>query len=289
MSFVNVNKQITIVAGLFDWLGAHYDSVTSNPFVKATIAMRASARDERDPFTLGELSAIFHAPLYIGCESELHWTRTGSRILRESAKFWVPLLGLYTGARLNEICKLRVADVRQEDGVHYIDINEVPHSDEKIDPRIKSAASSRQVPIHPDLVQFGFLLFVQKRRSDDTERLFPELKPDRYGKLSDGFGKHFARFLQSLGIKRDKIDFHSFRHTWTDACRNSRISSDVIYALKGEALKGTLARYGDGKTDLEILDQEVRKLRLKGLDLSHLAEDSRVFDTPSPPLTEMFG
>ncbi len=92
----------------------------------------------------------------------------------------------------------------------------------------------------------------------------------RYGKLSDGFGKHFARFLQSLGIKRDKIDFHSFRHTWTDACRNSRISSDVIYALKGEALKGTLARYGDGKTDLEILDEEIQKLRFKGLDLCHL-------------------
>ena len=67
-----------------------------------------------------------------------------------------------------------------------------------------------------------------------------------------------------------------FRHTWTDACRNSRISTDLIYALKGEALKGTLNRYGHGKTDLEILADEMKKLRFKGLDLSHLVVPTTV-------------
>ncbi len=116
MSVVNINKQIMIISGLFGWLGAHFDSVTSNPLAKATIATRASIRDERDPFTPDELDAIFHAPVFTGCELELHWKCPGPLILRESAKFWVPILGLYTGARLNEICKLRVADVRNADG-----------------------------------------------------------------------------------------------------------------------------------------------------------------------------
>jgi hypothetical protein len=96
MSVVNINKQIMIISGLFGWLGAHFDCVTSNPFAKATIATRASIRDERDPFTPDELDAIFHAPVYTGCESELHWKCPGPLILRESAKFWVPILGLYT-------------------------------------------------------------------------------------------------------------------------------------------------------------------------------------------------
>jgi integrase len=270
MSVVNINKQISIISGLFDWLSAHYDCVTTNPFSKSTIAVKSSARDERDPFTVAELSAIFKAPVFIGCESERHWQRPGALVLRESAKFWIPLLGLYTGARLNELCKLRAKDIRSSNGIDYIDINTDAHEDGAIDPGVKTSASSRQLPVHADLISFRFLSLVATRRESGTERLFPELRPDAYGKLSDGFGKYFARFLKSIGIKRDKLDFHSFRHTWTDACRNSRIPIDVIYALKGEALKGTLARYGHGRTDLEILDEEMRKLQFKGLDLSHL-------------------
>jgi len=49
------------------------------------------------------------------------------------------------------------------------------------------------------------------------------------------------------------------------------MSLEVIYALKGEALQGTLARYGHGKTDIEILNEEMQKLHFKGLDLTHLA------------------
>jgi integrase len=228
------------------------------------------ARDERDPFTLNELIAIFIAPIFTGCESERRWNLSGQIILRDSAKFWVPLLGLYTGARLNELCKLRVADIRSEEGLQYIDINTDKHDDDSVDPGVKTSASSRRVPVHHDLNHFGFSAFVDTCRRAGSERLFPELKPDAYGKLSDRFGKYFARFLKSIGIKRDKIDFHSFRHTWTDACRNSRMSLEVIFALKGEALQGTLARYGHGRTDVEILNEEMQKLEFKGLDLSHL-------------------
>ena len=284
MSVVNINKQITIISGLFDWLIAHYDDVSANPFAKATIAVRSLAREERDPFTTSELNAIFTAPIFIGCNSEDRWKVPGKTKLRSSAKFWVPLLGLYTGARLNELCKLRVADIRSEEGRQYIDINTDKHDDRSVDPGVKTSASSRRVPVHDDLNRFGFSAFVDTRRRAGCEQLFPELKPDAYGKLSDGFGKHFARFLKSIGIKRVKIDFHSFRHTWTDACRNSRMSLEVIYALKGEALQGTLARYGHGKTDIEILDEGMQKLHFKGLDLSHLAaRDTASTRAPSLP------
>ena len=168
--------------------------------------------------------------------------------------------------------------------LQYIDINTERHDDRSVDPGVKTSASSRRVPVHDDLNRFGFSAFVDTRRRAGCERLFPELKPDAYGKLSDGFGKHFARFLKSIGIKRDKIDFHSFRHTWTDACRNSRMSLEVIYALKGEALQGTLARYGHGKTDIEILNEGMQKLHFKGLDLSHLAarDTAPTRASPSP-------
>ena len=39
------------------------------------------------------------------------------------AYYWVPLLGLYTGARLNEICQLYVNDIKEIDKIWCIDIN----------------------------------------------------------------------------------------------------------------------------------------------------------------------
>ena len=184
MPVININKQITIISNLFDWLLAHYDAVTTNPFVKSTITVKTVARDERDPFTVDELHTIFAAPIFTGCESERRWQIAGNTVLRSSAKFWVPLLGLYTGARLNEICKLRVRDVRSDEDISYIDINTDKHDDQSIDPGVKTSASSRQVPVHRDLNCFGFAEFVAARGDAGCERLFPELKPDAYGKLS---------------------------------------------------------------------------------------------------------
>ena len=179
MSVVNINKQITIISGLFDWLIAHYDDVSANPFAKATIAVRSLAREERDPFTLSELNAIFTAPIFTGWSSERHWNVPGQTILRSSAKFWVPLLGLYTGARLNELCKLRVTDIRSEDGFQYIDINTERHNDRSVDPGVKTSASSRRVPVHDDLNRFGFSAFVDTRRRAGCEQLFPNSNQTR--------------------------------------------------------------------------------------------------------------
>ena len=92
-------------------------TLKTNPFAKATIALKSVAREERDPFTLNELNAIFTAPIFTGCELENHWKVSGKTILRSSAKFWVPLLALYTGARLNELCKLRVRDIKSDDNL----------------------------------------------------------------------------------------------------------------------------------------------------------------------------
>ena len=242
MSVININKQITIISNLFDWLRAHYDAVTTNPFAKTTIAMKSLARDEREPFTLDEPSAIFAAPIFTGCESEKGWKVPGKTVLRSSAKFWVPLLALYTGARLNELCKLRVRDVRNDEEILYIDINTDRHNDNSVDPGIKTSASSRGVPVHGDLDRFGFSTFVDACRRAGYERLFPELKPDAYGKLSGRFGKHFARFLKSIGIKRDK------------ASANRPLSVAPLYAT-------VLRLSSHSRSSIDNLIQEVLKLR----------------------------
>jgi hypothetical protein len=195
----------------------------------------------------------------------------GSIVPRESARFWLPLLLLYTGARVNEICKLRVKDIGEEQGIRFLSIEWEADDDGPIAGRVKNASSDCLVPIHNDLVSFGFIEFVERVRAAKHERLFHELKPNKYGKLYGTISQRFSdTFLPRLGIKTDKKSLKSFRHNFVDAGNNSRIPDEIVLALKGDARQGTLARYGNGKTELEILESEMQKLKFKGLDLSHL-------------------
>ena len=76
----------------------------------------------------------------------------------------------------------------------------------------------------------------------------------------------------SLGILRfkvtgDKLNFHSFRHTFEQGCRNSAIQQEYIDAIVGHLPSGQAARYrADNGYDFEILDTEIQKLRYKNLD-----------------------
>jgi len=193
---------------------------------------------------------------------------------KEAQRLGLPLILLNSGARVNEACKLRVIDIGEENGIPFFNIAWEEEDGTGIAGRVKNISRERKVPIHGDLVRFGFLEFVARARSRGTERLFPELKPNRHGKLYQTISQRFSdTFLPGLGIKTDKTSLKSFCHNFVDAARNSRLSDPVIQALKGDTYAGTLGRYGHGKTDLEILADEMKKLHFKGLDLSHLAND----------------
>lgn len=266
------NKYIGALYNLFEFAVGNYDKVNRNPFENATLPIRTSPRDEWDPFTVEALRTFFNAPLYCGCKSAKHWLEPGTDVPRDSVRFWLPLVLLYTGARVNEVCKLRVIDIKEDEGIPFFRIEwEGDDGEAGIAGRVKGFSSQRTVPIHDDLVAFGFLDFVVRMRGAGHQRLFHELKPNRHGKVYGTVSQRFSdTYLPRLGIKTDKTALRSFRHNFVDAALNSRIPGQIIQALKGDAAGGTLARYGDGKTDLEILAAEMKKLHFKGLDLSHL-------------------
>ena len=97
----------------------------------------------------------------------------------------MPLLGLYTGARLNELCQLYVNDIRQIDKIWCIDINRNTN-----DKKLKNASSERIIPIHPKLIELRFLEFVKEQKSNQSQRLFSHLKLG-----SDGYIKYVSRFF----------------------------------------------------------------------------------------------
>jgi integrase len=270
MSDSNVNKLLGFVGSFWNWAAKHYDEAPVSPFRGLKIAERKRVRDERDPFTVDELHAIFSAPLYTGCKSLHHWQKPGGVVPRDSGLYWVPLISLYTGARLGEIIQLYIEDVREEHDVLFFDIN-----DRGEDKRIKTAYSERSVPIHKHLLDMGFMDLVEKRRSQGQKRVFPDLPMGEDGYYSSPFSKKFSRFLKVAGVKHKKNAFHSFRHNFEDACRDSDISTEVMDALQGHGPEGMSKRYGRGYY-LRKLNEAMARLQFRDLDLNHLMKSPKV-------------
>ena len=106
---------------------------------------------------------------------------------------------------------------------------------------------SRAVPVHPILRNLGLLEFVERQRKAGHAVLFPDLKLDRRGYLSDGYQKWFARHLRNIGAAVPRTSFHSTRHCFRDALREIDAPRDVVLALGGWAGNGgTEDDYGSG-------------------------------------------
>jgi len=266
MSDKNVNKNLGFVRAMWNWSNANYDDVPPNPFHGLNVRVNDSGRDDRDPFTKIELQAIFNAPLYTGCKSAKSWLTKGDHIPSDLGKYWVPLIGLFTGARSGEIIQMTVGDVASDGGIAYFKI-----TDEGEDQRTKTDSSLREIPIHPTLLELGIMKFVEDQRSKGHTRLFPEMpKSENDGHYSSVYSTPFGRFLTSIGVKTSKNSFHSFRHNFEDAALDCLIPQGIVDALQGHKSTGMAKRYGTGLRKLRVLDEEMRKLRYEGLDLSHL-------------------
>lgn len=227
-------------------------------------------KDKRHGFKLEQLEKMFSAPIYTGCKDDGRgYSKVGTAKPR-NARFWIPVIALFTGMRLNEICQLHTEDIAVEDGVDVILITMEDAADGgDSEKRVKTKAGVRYVPIHPELKKIGFMAFAERAKKAGQKRLFPELKLSAEGYFSVEMSKWFGRFLDSLGITGKGYVFHSFRHTFRDALRIAEISRDAALQLGGWAADSVDEDYGDG-LPADVLFQNLSKVGYKGLDLSHL-------------------
>ena len=231
----------------------------TNPASGVKVAGGKKGDTARLPYDANDLKAIFTSPVFVLGERP----RAGAG----EAAFWLPLLGLFTGARLNELGQALVTDVRELDGVVYLDLNT-----EGEGKSLKNQGSRRKVPLHPELVRIGFLDYVQKQRQrcGGDGRLFDKLEPNSNGVLTANFSKWWGRYARDNGIPKGPKVFHSFRHSFKDACRECGIPKDVHDALTGHAPGDVGGRYGQGFT-VKRLAEEMVKVVYPGLDLVGLA------------------
>ena len=249
--------------------------IDRNPTRGLKVADPVRARDKRLPFSPQQLQRIFNAPLYRGClNDEAGYATPGPNSPRR-ARFWVPLIGLLSGMRLNEICQLDVADIQEIEGVPCFHVR--PDTSTKGGKRLKTEASERLVPIHPTLLNIGIMVYVEAQRAKGVAKLFPELRRSTTGYYSDPFSKWFRRFLVAAGADGPRTCFHSFRHCFRDALREGHVEHDVGLSLGGwaGAKSASVAEaYGHGPT-ISRISSGIASVGYRDLDLGHLASKSR--------------
>lgn len=175
----------------------------------------------------------------------------------EPSKFWVPALALYTGARAGEIIQLRSDDVVQVGDIHCLNLSKFDAGGRRVDSkRLKTAASERYVPLHPHLLEAGFLSFAKGQNGGQS--LFPDFEKGEDG-YSSRFSKWFGRFKKTVGFNEPALVFHSFRHGFRDACRDVDIPDETAHALGGWARSNQAARYGN-RGRVPNLDRAIRQI-----------------------------
>jgi len=166
-------------------------------------------------------------------------------------------LGWYTGARIEELCRLTTDSVITVDGVQCLDF-----------PKSKSKASKRVVPIHPSL-----LAAVDRLCKDSTDTfLIPAESADKYGKRSHAISKAFGRLRTAAGFSKLHV-FHSFRHTVVTELIRADVPDSLAKELVGhETGSVTHDVYSKGASTKQKLDAISKLPTIQMLDTRLTAE-----------------
>lgn len=197
------------------------------PVIRGTDKVNSQRRD----FTLADLKL-------------LHTSAVQSR---NNALADLISLGLYTGARIEEICKLTKENLITVDGTKCFDITDS-----------KTAAGVRIIPIHPAINEI-----VDRLTKNSVDGfLIPSKSRNKYGIRSDPFVKSFGRLKTSLGFGPERV-FHSIRKTVVTQLHRAGIPQPLIAELVGHE-QGTVTMdvYSQGASMTQKVDAITKIPRL---------------------------
>ncbi len=262
-SAANINIKLAMLGILFNYASDNDLGMSSNPAAKIRVADKRRAKDKRREFDTVALNAIFTSVVY----SEGLRPKGGGG----EAAYWLPLLALFTGARIEELAQLRPEDVYEEG---YTDSHGTERKawvlritgDQTAGQDIKTESSERRVPLHAELLRSGFVKYVQAAQGHS--RIFYQLRRDSQGSESGNYSKWFGRYLRGpCKVTDERMVFHSFRHTFKHLARLADISTEVNNALTGHITGEVADNYGGLSYPLAPLVNAIQRYRVPGVTL----------------------
>jgi integrase len=274
-SKTTLNKEASYLSAFFAWVKKRR-YIDAHPCPAADFRYRVSRETKeerkRPAFSANDLNIILKSPLFVGYSKDGKEHLVGDCRADDWRK-WVPLICLFTGARIGEVSQLFTDDVHQVQGVWVIRFKRSNIRGT----RVKTGTSNRIVPVHSKLVGMGFLEFVRCQATDagsEPRPLFSGLAPDKRGEWGAKPSRFFRRHLERIGLKHgaDGQGSHSFRHGMTDALRTAGFY-DYEYgtSILGHANSTMTGRYGAiPQGTLEARRRMIEAVIFDGVDFDHL-------------------
>jgi integrase len=181
-----------------------------------------------------------------------------------AARYWIALLGLLVGLRINEAAQLRTRDFKEYMGIWCVVVtasalNEAGQRAPILNrQRVKTFAGRRMLPLHPLLLQLGLIEYVKSREESGKDFLF-----DLPWYRKSGFGHYptrdFPRLTKATGVYQNKTKVHhSFRATLSQELESHGLLDTLIDRLLGHKVRTIRARhYGRNSTGVTLPLQQV--------------------------------
>jgi integrase len=229
MKFETKKKKISTIKQIFDIaVDGRYAFLEENLaqafLLKKTKKDKVNSEDKK-PLSDTNLKKLFNSKIY---------TDKSVKLINPE-KYWIPLIAKYSGMRQNEICQLKISDIKTEvistgDTIYYFDLNN------EEDKHLKNENAFRFVPIHPKLIELGFIDYYNSVK-DKQDILWKHLRlhptQNRYG---TDYSKNFMKFFRKYITTEKDQSFHSLRHNVSTKLLNAAVAHRLPKALINQIL-----------------------------------------------------
>lgn len=244
------------VSTVYRWAMRH-NKISYNPFEglggsksksnKRSLGNTNSKKQKKLPFTKKDLKEIFSHPVY----TQRKIGRNTRENIRLNYQYWVSLIELTIGARPNEICQLRVEDVKPHEGILCFWIQE-----EGENQKVKNDNAVRYVPVPDVLFKLGFQSYLDS--VSNGRMLFPDLtyteNSGYYGKVEDWFYKTFTK---PMNLTEQKKSFYSMRHSFIGFFQERRENCLVLRRLVGHENDTITDNVYGGDVPIKLLKEKI--------------------------------
>lgn len=207
-----------------------------------------------------ELEMLLNSSLY---RAGRDW---GPELDVDHAHYWLIPFSMYVAPRIEEYAQLLVKNVMKRNGTWGVLLSDVSAGLKR-----KSISSTRFIPLHKELIDWGFIRYVEHMHKQGHTRLFPTLENNnRYKRYGDGLSKWFAGYCDSVGLSDSTICHHSFRYTLSQKLLSQGAQEVAVDAILGHWLtkqslhstRGYLKQ--SGALPQEILENAIGRLDFFG-------------------------
>lgn len=238
-----IARHLTTIVSIIKFAANEGNTLSFTPQTTDLVPIdKRSDAQKRAVFILEDVQRVFAHPLWQGCKSKGRRHTLGPNLIKDH-HYWINLLLAYTGARRSEIAGLRESDVGYDNDIPFI------HIRENTVRGLKTRFSQRRIPLHPHIIELGFLDFVGEKRASHDLFLFPEAIPAKVRELclqTDGpappYDKKFGdsldhvwrqSLLRSLNGNPEKYCVASLRSYVNDTLINLRQEDGSTLVVPG--------------------------------------------------------